>query len=346
MDDTIEVLPQNRIDEAALAALVADRVAGATGRIELRQFPGGFSNPTYALRVETGTGWRDLVMRKKPAGALLQSAHQVDREYRVLNALQGSDVPVPKTLFFVYEQVLGQPFYIMERVEGRIFIQPTLPDLSAADRKSAYGSAARVLARLHGVDPVAVGLGGFGRHGGYARRQFERWTKQYRLAQTGDIPEMEELIGALDGYQPSDDRTAIAHGDYRLGNLIFDPQKPEIVAVLDWELSTLGHPLCDLAYFCLCYHLEEAPIGFEGADYRALGIPDENELIAIYCDQAGLSHVADWPFYLAISLFKLASISQGVYKRALDGNATTPAALERGRLVSLRAATALRLLRA
>jgi aminoglycoside phosphotransferase (APT) family kinase protein len=312
--------------------------------MELRQYPGGFSNPTYALRVETSSGWRDLVMRKKPAGTLLQSAHQVDREYRVLNALQGSAVPVPRALFFIDENPLGQPFYVMERVAGRVFDQPTLPGLLPAERNAAYMSAVRVLARLHRVDPEAVGLGDFGRHGGYARRQFDRWTRQYRLAQTDDIPEVENLIAALDRYRPSDDRTAIAHGDYRLGNLIYHPQEPEIVAVLDWELSTLGHPLCDLAYFCLCYHLDEAPIGFEGADYRALDIPDEEEVIATYCEEAGLPRVVDWPFYLALSLFKIASISQGVYKRALDGNATTPAALKRGRLVSLRAAAALRLL--
>jgi aminoglycoside phosphotransferase (APT) family kinase protein len=345
-NDTIDVLPQNVIDEAALGRYLSQRIAGCTGGVSLQQFPGGFSNPTYFVLAETRDGEDlQLVLRKKPAGQLLQSAHQVEREYRVLSALADTDVPVPPTRFYCEDtSVIGQSFYVMDRVDGRIFNDPTLPGMSNGERSAIFESACDVLARLHKVDVAAVGLSDFGRPDGYVQRQINRWTKQYRSSQTDDIPAMEKLIAILTDYRPVEDSTAIAHGDYRLGNLMYHPSEPRVVAVLDWELSTLGHPLCDLAYTCLCYHLREAPIGFEGADYLALGVPSEDDFVAAYCRRTGRSHLEDWPFYLALSLFKLASISQGVYKRALDGNATTPEALKRGRLVGLRAQTALDLL--
>ena len=232
----------------------------------------------------------------------------------------------------------------MDRVEGRIFNEPTLPGMSKEERRAVFESACEVLARLHKVDVARVGLSDFGRPENYVGRQISRWTRQYRSAQTDDIPAMERLVTILTEYRPAEDSSAIAHGDYRLGNLIYDPVEPRVVSVLDWELSTIGHPLCDLAYTCLCYHLHEAPIGFEGADYRALGIPSEDEMVALYCHHTGRKQLEDWPFYVALSLFKLAAISQGVYKRALDGNATTPEALKRGRLVELRAKVACDLL--
>ncbi|RYY93942.1 MAG: phosphotransferase family protein [Comamonadaceae bacterium] len=344
LNHTTEVLPQNRLDEAALDRYLAAHLEGYAGGLQLRQFPGGYSNPTYALsaRMRDG-GAREYVLRKRPAGNLLPSAHQVDREFRVIRALAGSGVPVPAAHFLCEDPaVLGQSFFLMDRVEGRIFGDPAMPGCTRQERAAAYDAMIVALAQLHAVDPAAVGLGDFGKPENFLGRLVERWTRQYRAAQTDDVPEMEQLATWLLANLPPPQPAVVMHGDFRLGNLIIHPAEPRVMAVLDWELSTLGDPFCDVAYNCLVYHLHEGPIGWEGADYRALGIPDEPHQVRRYCELRGLDGIPHWDFYLAINLFKLAAIAQGAYKRALDGIAPA-AGLSRKKNVQARARMAWRL---
>jgi aminoglycoside phosphotransferase (APT) family kinase protein len=318
----VEVLPQNRLDEAALARFLRAHLPEYEGQLRVRQFPGGFSNPTYALDA-IGRDGRALayVLRKRPAVVgLPSSAHRVDREFRVLRSLGGSDVPVPRVRVLCEDpEVLGTSFFVMDRVQGRLFSDPTLPGCSSEERKSLYASLAQVLARLHAVDCAAVGLADFGKPGDFLKRQVDLWTRQYIAAQTDDLPEMRELGDWLAQHIPAHGRTSIVHGDYRFNNVLAHPAEPRIAAVLDWELSTLGDPLCDLAYCCLCYYIGEPPVGFGGADPIALGIPTEAEFLQLYCDHADIV-VRDWNFYLALQLYKSSSILQGVYKRALQGS--------------------------
>lgn len=328
LSQTTAVRHGHEIDREALERYLADHLAGFERPLQVRQFEGGQSNPTYLLQTAGG----DYVLRKKPPGQLLPSAHQVEREYRVMTALAGSGVPVPPTLLMVTdEQVVGTPFFVMGSIDGRVFRQPHLPGVSAADRAAMYEDMADVLARLHQVDVASVGLSDYGKPGNYYARQIARWTQQYVAAKTDHIEAMDRLIDWLPANIPAGDETAIVHGDYRVENLIFHPTEPRIVAIVDWELSTIGHPLADLAYNCLTYHLAPEALGrADDTDTDRSGLPTEAEYVRGYCRRTGRAGVPHWNFYLAFSMFRLASILQGVYARGLQGNAASTYALQRG----------------
>lgn len=305
-------------DLGALSRVARHAVPEFAGPLQVSRIKGGSSNPTF--RIEAG-GAR-FILRKKPAGPLLASAHQVEREHRAMKALQDTEVPVPRMRLLCEDPgVIGIPFYIMDFVEGRIFRDARLPGLAPDARSAIYDEMNAVLARLHAVDPEAVSLGDYGRPGNYFERQITRWTSQYRAAETERIEEMEALIAHLPGRIPQDQSNGIAHGDYRLENLIFHPERPEILAVLDWELSTLGHPLADLAYNCILYHSSSETFGtLDGVeDLAAAGIPSEREYVDSYRRRARRTEIVDWDFYLAFSLFRLASIGQGVFRRVQAG---------------------------
>jgi aminoglycoside phosphotransferase (APT) family kinase protein len=333
----------HRFDEAALDRYLRANLKGFEGPLTVQQFGGGQSNPTFLL----SAGAKRYVMRKKPPGQLLKSAHQVDREYRIMKALAATDVPVPRMhVLCEDESVVGTAFYVMDFLEGRIFRDPQLPDVPAAERAAIYDSMNDVLARLHKVDFARVGLGDFGKPGNYFERQIARWITQYRAAQTDEIPDMERLIAWMPKNIPGDDSVSIAHGDYRLENSIFHPTEPRMIAVLDWELSTIGHPLADLAYNCMGYHVQNPRQGgLVGVDFAAMGIPSERDYIAKYCERVGRDRIENWPFYLSFSVFRLASIAQGVYKRGLDGNASSETAAQFGNTCQFLAGHAWRLAR-
>ena len=316
----------HKFDEQALEQYLQTHVQGFAGPIEIKQFEGGQSNPTFQLITPS----QRYVLRKQPPGELLPSAHQVDREYRVMHGLWETDVPVPK-MFCLCEdpQIIGTKFYVMEMVEGRLLTETRIPSVSKEDRRAIYLDLARVMALLHGVDPSAVGLEGFGRPGNYYARQIGRWSKQYIASQTEDLPAMNKLMDWLPQNMPSDAGSVIVHGDYRLGNVLIHPTEPKIVAVLDWELSTLGDGLADLGYLCQDYHGDAYDDeGLAGADLKALNIPTEAEFLAEYCKHAGRDSIENWHFYLIYNMFRSAGIIQGVYKRGLDGNASSAKALE------------------
>ncbi len=320
--ELVPVLPAHRIDEDGLARYLREQLPGLDGPLEIRQFQGGQSNPTYHLSAAGG----EYVMRKKPPGKLLPRAHEVEREHRVMSALAGSDVPVPRMrLLCQDESVIGTAFFVMDYVPGRIFHDPGLRDLTSADRATIYEDLARVLAALHRVDWRAAGLEGFGRPEGYMQRQVALWTRQWQAARVEDMPTMELLAQWLPEHLPTDDEPAsIAHGDYRLGNVLIHPTEPRIVAVLDWELSTIGHPLADLGYTCLIYHLPahfSGTRGVAGEDLTGTGIPDEHAFVASYCRHAGRQLPASLDVFIVFSMFRLASITAGVWRRGLDGNA-------------------------
>ena len=312
------------LDTGVLANWMRAHVAGFEGPLATRKFATGQSNPTFLIEAASG----QYVLRRKPPGQLLKSAHAVEREFRVMRALADTDVPVPRALALCEDAgVIGSVFYVMQYVEGRIFWDPALPGLAREERAALYDEMNRVLAALHWLDPAAVGLGDFGRPGDYFGRQIARWSEQYRASKTADLPDMESLMHWLEANNPDDDsRVAIVHGDYRIDNFIFAGDSPRLIAVLDWELSTLGHPLADLAYQCMQWRLpnEGAFRGLAGVDRASLGIPDEGEYVARYCERLALEHIPHWTFYLAFSFFRLAAILQGVKKRALDGNASNP----------------------
>lgn len=312
---------------ARLGPFLAERIAGFGRLVSAEKFAGGESNPTFLLRTDTGA----YVLRRKPAGQLLKSAHAVDREFRVMAALAGTGVPVPRVhLLCEDESIIGSVFYVMEFLQGRIFWDATLPDLSRGERGAVYDAMNATLAALHSVDPAAVGLGDFGRPGSYFARQVSRWSQQYRASETTPVPDMNSLIAWLERSIPPDDgQVSLVHGDYRLDNMMFAPDAPRVIALLDWELSTLGHPFADLAYQCMQWRLpaEGAFTGLGDLDRRAHGLPTEEEYVARYCERRGISGIPDWNFYLAFSFFRLAAILQGVHKRALDGSASNP---ERG----------------
>lgn len=315
------VAPAQRFDEAALASWLSKHVEGFDGPLAVRQFQGGASNPTFLLEA----GARRYVLRKKPPGQLLASAHQVDREYRIMKALGATDVPVPHMRALCQDDsVIGTAFYVMDFLDGRIFRDAKLPDLTPTERAAVYDELNATLAKLHLVDYTAVGLGDYGRPGGYFERQVKRWTTQYRGAETETIPDMEELIATLPGRIPAEDPVTIAHGDYRLENVMFHPTEPRLIAVLDWELSTLGHPLADLAYNAFLWRSDSPSWGsLAGVDFQTSGIPTEAQYVDAYLRRTGRGPVEDWAFYVAFGVFRLASISQGVYRRVLAGTAAS-----------------------
>lgn len=311
----------HRFDEARLDAWMADHVEGYTGALQVCQFKGGQSNPTYWLADRE----RQYVLRKKPPGRLLPSAHAVDREFRVMRALGDTDVP-SATMYALCEDdsVIGTAFLVMEYVQGRIFWNVQLPDLAREARQAIYQELARVLAAIHSVDIEAVGLSDYGRPDAYVARQVKRWTKQYLASKTANVEPMNTLIEWLPANIPDDEATALVHGDYRLDNIIFHPTEPRALAVIDWELSTLGHPLSDLAYTCMLYDVMLPKIGgLAGVDFDETGIPTEKAFVARYCELVGRDGVPDLNYYKAFSIFRLAAIAQGVYKRSLDGNASS-----------------------
>ena len=322
---TVDVAPAHRFDQAALQAWLQSAIPDFGSAMQVRQFHGGMSNPTFLL--ETNDGARRFVMRKQPPGTLLASAHQVDREYRVMSALAGSAVPVPPARVLCQDRsVIGTDFYLMDYVPGRILTDAALPNFTPADRAALYDDFGRVLAALHEVDPGVVGLADFGRPGDFVARQLARFTRQYRDAQTEAVPAMETLIERLPGLAPGGARTAIVHGDYKLGNVMVHPSEPRIVAVLDWELATLGDPLADLAYSAFPWRGIYGSTAPGAPEMTAPGIPTEAQFVAAYCSRTGREGVEGWNFYLAFSLFRLASIMQGVYRRILSGSAASEAA--------------------
>ena len=303
------------LDSAGLEAFCRGALPGFVGPLGIAQFQGGASNPTYLLTDEhTGTRY---VLRKQPAGALLPSAHAVDREYRVMHALRNTAVPVPDMLAFCDDAgVVGTPFYLMPFLEGRIYKDNRFADMAPVERTAAYRAIAQALAALHAVDIDAVDLRDFGRPGNYFERQIARWTRQYRDAEDRSIPSMERLIAELPARIPADDSTTIVHGDCRQENWMFAVDAPRVWALLDWELSTLGHPIADVAFFCLFYHADFMPWGSNATiDFAATGIPDEAAFVAMYCEAAGRDGIGDWSFHLAFAAFRLAAIAQGVAKR-------------------------------
>ena len=323
----------NQLDAEKLAAYLGDKIEGFEGPLEAEKFAGGQSNPTYLLKARSG----QYVLRRQPPGQLLKSAHAVDREFRVLSALAATDVPVARAYHLCEDRsVIGSMFYVMSFEAGRIFWDPTLPEIAVGERAAYYEAILRSMAAMHDVDIEAVGLGDFGRPGNYFERQIGVWTKQYRAAETGRLEAMETLIEWLPAHcPPNDDKQVLVHGDFRIDNMIFDPDKPEVIAILDWELATLGNPLADLAYFCMCLRLPpdgHIP-GLMGMDRRELGIPDEARMVRRYCELRGIPEIENWNFYLAFSFFRLAAIAQGVKKRAIDGNASSAQARKVGEMV-------------
>jgi aminoglycoside phosphotransferase (APT) family kinase protein len=319
----------HRFDVGRLERFMRERIEGFAGPLVVEQFKGGQSCPTYKLTA----GARRYVLRRKPPGKLLPSAHAVEREYRVITALAGTGVPVPRTyLLSDDEAIVGTAFYIMEWVDGRVFWEPGLPGLAAPERHAVYDAMNEVLARLHKVDYRAVGLDGFGRPGNYFERQISRWSKQYRASETERIEAMDRLIEWLPENIPPGDETAVVHGDYRLDNMIFHASKPRILAVLDWELSTLGNPLGDFTYQLIGWRLSGSLFrGVADLDLAALGIPTEAEYVAAYCRRTGREGIANLEWYLAYNMFRLACILQGIMGRALDGTAASEHAVEQGR---------------
>jgi aminoglycoside phosphotransferase (APT) family kinase protein len=334
----------NSLDIVKLAAYLETQLDGFKGPLTFEKFAGGQSNPTFLLKAASG----NHVLRRQPPGALLKGAHAIDREYRVLVALKDTGVPVARAQHLCMDVgVIGSMFYVMSYEQGRIFWDPALPELPRAQRAPLFDELIRVLATLHDVDVDAVGLGDYGRPGNYFERQVGMWTRQYRAAETQTIAPMETLIAWLPANLPVDDgQLSLVHGDYRLDNLIFDASEPRVLAVLDWELSTLGHPLADLAYFCMCLRLPSTGhiSGLAGKDRAQLGIPSEAELVARYCALRDLGAINDWHFYLAFSFFRLASILQGVLKRAQDGNASSDKALQVGKMAGQLAQLAVELI--
>ncbi len=318
-----------------LAAYLEANVEGFRGPLTATKFKGGQSNPTYRIDAASGT----YVLRRKPPGTLLPSAHAVDREFRVLQALHGTAVPVARPLHLCSDDaVIGSMFYLMEFVDGRIFWDPSLPESSIDERGAVYGGIVDAMAALHSIDPSAVGLGDYGKPGNYFARQIARWSEQYRASETRAIPQMDALIDALPKRCPADDGVvALAHGDFRIDNLMFHSREPRVIAIVDWELSTLGHPLADLGYFCMALRLPRNPAlpGLAGMDRAALGIPDEAALLVRYSQQTGRPIPEDWPFVLAFSFFRLAAIAQGVAKRAEQGNASSEQAMQAGRMTGM-----------
>jgi aminoglycoside phosphotransferase (APT) family kinase protein len=318
----IQPLPAHRLDAERLSAYLHDRVPGFADKLTVRQFQGGQSNPTYLLE----TPETKAVLRKKPPGKLLPSAHQIDREFRIQQALRDTDVPVANMLHFCTDpEVIGTEFYVMEHLQGRVFGDVMMGELTPRERGSVQAALFEVIGNLHAVDFAALGLADFGRANQYVARQLTRWRGQYEAAKTEELPDMDRLMDWLAANMPEADETAIAHGDFRLGNMMVHPEEPVITAVLDWELATLGHPLADLAYCCMPFHMPQgsgtALTGYGGVDLKAHGLADEDEVLELYCRATGRGEIPNWKFFLGFALFRSAAIVEGVYARALAGNA-------------------------
>ena len=326
-----EVEPEHRFDTERLESLLRERIPEFEAPLRVRQFRGGQSNPTYELS-DSNHRW---VLRRKPPGELLKSAHAVDREFRVISALYGAGFPVPNARFLCEdESVIGTMFFVMDHVEGRILVDSTLPDETPANRRALYGSVVETLARLHAIDYEAIGLGDYGRPGNYFARQTARWTKQYRASEGETIPAMEHLIDWLPEHLPDDDSSSIVHGDYGLNNMITHPTEPRVVAVLDWELSTIGHPLADLTYHLAMRKNPGGQFwGLTDDDLREMGIPTADEYVALYCQHSGREGVPDLDFYLAFHAFRSASIYQGIAGRVKAGTAAGEGAARIGEMV-------------
>ncbi|MFW6299628.1 MAG: phosphotransferase [Oceanicaulis sp.] len=320
-----------KFDEAALKVWLEQNVEGFEGPLTIEQFKGGQSNPTYKLEAKSGR----YVLRRKPPGKLLPSAHAVEREFKVMRALGGEGFPVPKMHGLCEdESIIGTAFYVMDFVEGRIFWDPYLPDLDPSERAAIYDASNATLAQLHSIDYEKAGLGDYGKPGNYFERQIGRWTKQYKAAETHEIKAMDALIEWLPAHAPDQERTSVVHGDYRLDNMIFHPEEPRVIAVLDWELSTLGDPLADFTYQLMQWRTpKDIRSGFLGVDLKALGIPTEEEYVAAYCKRTGRDGIPKLDFYIAYNIFRLAGIAQGVYARSVQGNASNERARELGALV-------------
>lgn len=312
-----------------LAEWLVRNVPGFGPLASIEKFPGGQSNPTYRL----SDGTMACVLRRKPFGTLLPSAHAVEREYRVIAALHPTGFPVPRPYALCEDtDIIGAAFYVMEMVEGRVLWSGAMPDADPAERRATYEAMVDTLARLHSIDPAAVGLGDYGAPGNYFERQVRRWTKQYRAAETERIEAVERLIEWLPTRLPQQERVSVIHGDYRIDNMIFAPDRPKVIAVLDWELSTLGDPLADFANLAMNWMMpagdRKAQLG--GLDLAALGIPSLDEIAARYCELTGLKQVPDLNWFFSFNLFRLAGIVQGIKKRAIDGNASSAEAMEAG----------------
>ncbi|WP_394757610.1 phosphotransferase [Rhodoferax sp.] len=335
---TQAVSDKQAFDVVALSAWLDKNLAGYCGPLTVESFKGGQSNPTYKLNTPT----QSYVMRAKPGpvAKLLPSAHAIEREFAVMSGLQGTDVPVPRMFCLCEdESIIGRAFYIMEFMPGRILWDQTLPGMSQPERGAIYNEMNRVIAALHSVKFAERGLATYGKPGNYFERQIGRWSKQYVASVTQPIPEMDQLMAWLPQHIPAMARAehmvSIVHGDYRLDNLMFHPTEPRIVAVLDWELSTLGHPLADFSYHCMAWHIPPGAFrGIGGVDLASLGIPSEDEYIRLYCTRTGLTTPealkADWNFYMAYNLFRIAAILQGIAKRAQMGTAASAQAVSSG----------------
>ncbi|MBE7416142.1 MAG: phosphotransferase family protein [Ideonella sp.] len=347
---TQAMLASHAFDVAALERHLQRELPGFAGPLHVEQFKGGQSNPTYKLVTPSCS----YAMRSKPGpvAKLLPSAHAIEREFRVMRALAGTGVPVAQMhLLCEDESVIGRAFYVMQFVEGRVLWDQALPGLTPAARSAIYDEMNRVIAALHRVDVQAAGLADYGKPGNYFVRQIGRWSKQYLASQTRTIHEMDRLIDWLPSHLPAsaldETQVAVVHGDYRLDNLIFDAHAPRVAAVLDWELSTLGHPLADFSYHCMAWHIPPGVFrGIGGLDHAALGIPDERAYVRRYCERTGRGNadalMTDWNFYLAYNLFRLAAITQGIAKRAADGTASNAQARRTGDATDVLAAMAWR----
>ena len=323
-------VPSSTPDAAVLAAYLRDQGVTRAETVTVEKFAGGQSNPTFKIVA----GDRNFVLRRKPMGPILPSAHAVDREFRVMTALGKVGFPVPKTYVLCQDPaVLGSDFFIMDCVDGRIMWDQSLPGMSKTQRGEIYDELNRVIASLHKIDHVAAGLETYGKPGNYFARQVKRWGEQYRASETQNLDAMNKLMAWLPDHIPPGDETSIVHGDFRLDNMVFHPTEPRILAVLDWELSTLGHPLADFSYHCLSWYIPPAMFpGLAGEDLPGLGIPAMADYVAAYCRRTGRSGIDNWNFYIAFNLFRLAAILQGIAKRALDGTASSTKAVERGRM--------------
>ncbi|MGH6900051.1 MAG: phosphotransferase family protein [Geminicoccaceae bacterium] len=321
--------PAPDFEPKRLEGYLKARLPELEGPMRVLRISGGQSNPTYRLRFASG----DVILRKQPAGELLPSAHAVDREFRVQSALAATDVPVPRMLHLCEDRaVIGTLFYVMAALDGRVVHDSAIPNATPAARAAMYDAMNDVLARLHQVDWRAVGLEGFGKPGNYFARQIARWTRAWHASRTREIPELDLLVEWLPAHVPPDDETTIVHGDFRLGNLMFHPREPRVIALLDWELSTLGHPLADLAYNCLLWHSSRAMYyGIEDVDHAALGIPSRDAYVARYCARTGRSEGIT-PFHLAFACFRFAVIFEGIARRAQIGTAAGADAEQVGRL--------------